>query len=224
MRSIGKILRRLAYALGGVLLLVGIVLALGAVPFGAKSNAVTNDGKKVRIYVLSNGFHSDIALPKQWAQSGLPIRVEDFSVNHDAVQYYAVGWGSKVAFTSLLAVSDLTPSIIARALAFDETVMHVTPLGALQPQDGLYALDVSEAQLVQLIDEMNRWFTSPKPMAGITQGFGDRFYKSRGYFAPWATCNSWTGRRLRKIGINIGLWTPIAQTLEFGLATSSVNP
>jgi len=215
------------------LVVAGAVIAalgLGAVPLPASyPGAGEGDGPKPhRIFVLSNGFHAGIALPARAGGVGadaagvmgeLGLDPSNHPVDPAAVRHWLFGWGSVTAYTSLREVRDLTAGIAAQALAFDETVMHVQPLGALDGgAEGLYAIDVSGAQLDALTAAIGRSFARTDPIPEITQGFGDRFFAGRGRFTPVATCNSWVGARLREAGIGVGAWTPVAQTLEFGLA------
>jgi len=206
-----------------VILLIAALL-LGAMPFSAGGRSLADEGGTIRIYVLSNGFHSDIAVPRLdgTTMARLSLSEDDYPVNIEDVHYWAVGWGSKTAFTSLLAVSDLTFSIAAKALAFDDAVIHITPLGALSAGPSVFAFDLSNAEYDQLLLILSEWFVSRAPQ-DVTQGFGDRFYQAKGNFTPWMTCNSWTGQRLRQIGINVGMWTPLSQSLEFGLQRAASN-
>lgn len=205
-------------------------LGLGAVPLPAPviPNAASASGETHTIYVISNGFHSAIALPADASVSGedgaampvlaaLGIDERHFPVDPDAVRYWQVGWGSLTAYTSLRAVRDLTWDIAATALAFDESVVHVQPFGPLQAMPGVVPVTVSEAQLEALVSAIKPSIASTEPIPDVTQGFGDRFFAGNGRFSPLATCNSWTGRRLREAGVGVGLWTPIAQTLGVGL-------
>ena len=214
--------------LAGLVLAGALCVLLGAVPAPVLSMGratADTDGETVRIYVLSNGFHSDIAIPNDddGSLARLGVSPSDFPVAADAVRYWAIGWGSETAYTSLMAVSDLTPSIIARALAFDRTVMHIQPLGDIAPQDGVYAYDLPAADYAALLAAIRRSFgATVRPIPDVTQGFGDRFYRGQGRFSPLMGCNVWTGRRLREAGIGVGLWTVLAQTLEFGLARTAL--
>lgn len=226
MRAIGRVLVALALVIG--LALLGLVL--GAIPVPAPSSHRDGDADMHAVYVISNGFHSAIAVPsearialeagsdeRQSLLERLALGIDDFPVDPDQVRYWQFGWGSKTAYTSLRAVRDLTPAIAARALAFDVSVMHVQPLGELRAGDGVYRLDLTTAQLDALVASIAPYFSDTQPIAGTTQGFGDRFYPGRGRFSPVNSCNSWTGRRLRAAGVGVGAWTPIAATLEFGL-------
>ncbi|MCR9123808.1 MAG: DUF2459 domain-containing protein [Phyllobacteriaceae bacterium] len=224
-------MRRLLAVLAIVIGLPAVALMAGAVPLPAPAPAIGAAGERQhRIYVLSNGFHAGIALPadaslapdlgqEQTVMAAIGLDEAHHPVDPDAVRYWLFGWGSRTAYTSLREVRDLTVGIAARALAFDEAVMHVQPLGDLgTPRPGLYSIDVSADQLSALTASIADWFAAREPYADITQGFGDRFFAGRGRFTPWYSCNAWAGRRLREAGIGVGHWTPLAQTLEFGLA------
>ncbi|WP_424992344.1 DUF2459 domain-containing protein [Oceaniradius stylonematis] len=229
-------MRRLAAVLAIVLALPALALMAGAVPFPASVPAggpVTAE-QRHRIYVLSNGFHAGIALPadamladvdgERGIMAAIGLDEAHHPVDPDAVRYWLFGWGSRTAYTSLREVRDLTVGIAARALAFDEAVMHVQPLGDLgTPRPGLFAIEVTEDQLAMLTGSIAPWFAAHEPFAGISQGFGDRFFAGHGRFSPWHSCNAWAGRRLRDAGIGVGHWTPLAQTLEFGLARVAVG-
>ena len=208
------------------MLAAACIVLLGAVPVPTGGgSAKAREKSPIRIYVLSNGFHSDIAIPDAGGDALLRLRLSaaDFPVDAGAVQFWSIGWGSRTAYTSLREVRDLTPAIIVRALALDETVMHVQPLGAIAPQKGVYAYDLAPSDYERLIEGIGRSFKRDRrPVAGITQGFGDRFYSGNGRFSPLKGCNVWTGQRLREAGVGVGLWTAFAQTLEFGLARTAL--
>jgi len=230
-------MRRLAVVLAIILTLPAVALMAGAVPLPARALASIEPvgGERHRIYVLSNGFHAGIALPadavltsdlgrERTIMAAIGLDEAHHPVDPASVRYWLFGWGSRTAYTSLREVRDLTVGIAVQALAFDEAVMHVQPLGDLgTPHPGLYALDVTDDQLLKLTGSIARWFASHEPFAGISQGFGDRFFAGHGRFSPWYSCNAWAGRRLRDAGIGVGHWTPLAQTLEFGLARVATN-
>ena len=216
---------RLIRWLAALLLAIAAAIALGAIPVPVGSRAAADGQDSVRIYVFSNGFHSDIVLPHRDGEtlSRLDLAATDFPVDVRRVRHWAVGWGSRTAYTSLRRVVDLTPGIVVRALAFDRSVMHVQPFGEITGGEGAYAFDISPADYDRLIAGIRRSFTDDtQPIADITQGFGDRFYHAKGRFSAIKGCNVWTGRRLREAGVGVGMWTVFAQSLEFGLARTAV--
>lgn len=224
--------RSLAVALSALAVLVGAValaLVLGAlpVPAGAFSTeaggGATPVGSTVRVAVISNGFHSDIALPADGATLGaLGLDAAHYPVERPLVSWWAVGWGSREAYTSLVDVADLSPGLVARAVAFDRTVMHVAPIGPLEvpgggAMEGVWFLDLPRERYDALLADIASWFASVEPEPGLTQGFADRFYDGRGRFTAWHGCNAWVGRRLRAAGVPVGTWTPAAPSLAYGL-------
>jgi uncharacterized protein (TIGR02117 family) len=204
-----------------LLLAIGVAIVGGAIPVPTGASQAAAATGTVRIYVLSNGFHSDIAIPYNdgRALARFGIDPSDFPVAPNGVRYWAIGWGSQTAYTSLLDISDLTAGIIVRALAFDVSVMHIQPLGEIAGGEGVYAIDLSRDQYSRLFAGIRRSFGGAiRPIADITQGFGDRFYRADGRFSAINGCNVWTGRRLREAGVGVGVWPVFAQSLEFGLA------
>ena len=211
-------------AFGAAILLIA-ALIFGAMPLSAGGSSNVSADDKIRIYVLSNGFHSDIAVPhlEGTTLQTLLLDEADYPVVIDDVRYWAVGWGSKTAFTNLLEFTDLSFGLAAKSLAFDNAVMHVTPLGELSSGPGIFAFELSTTDFESLLSILSEWFINRTPQEE-THGYGDRFYEAKGRFSPWMTCNSWTSQRLRQIGIGVGMWTPLPQSLEFGLQRVASKP
>ena len=177
------------------------------------------------VYVVSNGFHSDIALPVTNGQppAGIPVRDAHFPYGLGQAGYLIVGWGSQTAYTSLLALTDLTVGIVARSLSFDRTVVHVLPIRGAPQGPGVYRVELDDTQYARLVRFVAASFkTDPNGDAalipGVTQGFGDVFYRANGRFSPFYSCNVWTGHALRQAGIRVGIWTPFAQSIEWNMS------
>lgn len=213
LRSVGTII--------GLVALTTAALLLGAIPWPVSSPTAnaSNDTSPARIHVISNGFHSDIVVPADGrALLALGLDRDDFPVDHGRVRGWAIGWGSRTAYTSLRAVSDLTPTIIAKAAAFDEAVMHVAPTGPIENGEGVWTIDLDGPSYAALLASLSEGFTADRSaLPNLTQGFGDRFYRGAGRFSPVVTCNAWVGRRLREAGVAVGPWTPSAAALAYGL-------
>ena len=196
---------------------IALALVLGALPVPGGA-AVAASPDTVRIAVISNGFHSDIALPADGATlEALGLDASHYPVERGVVSWWAVGWGSREAYTSLVDVADLSAGLIARAVAFDDTVMHVLPAGPLGRGEGVWYVDLPRERYDDLVADMASWFAAREPVPGITQNFGDRFYEGRGRFTAWYGCNAWVGARLRAAGVPVGRWTPAAQSLAYAL-------
>ncbi|MEX3009125.1 TIGR02117 family protein [Hoeflea sp. TYP-13] len=216
-----------------VVLCVLAVLAILAIYLGAAVTGTvwtaspdenTASGGQITVYVLSNGFHSDIAIPVLNGRppNGIPVSEADLPGGLQNTQYLVIGWGSQTAYTSLLALSDLTAGIVFKALLFDRSVMHVLPVAGTPYGDGIYRLELDDAQYRRLVRFIAETFKTngagnAELLTGITQGFGDVFYRARPRFSAFYGCNAWTGHALRAAGVPVGRWTPFAQSIEWNM-------
>ena len=197
--------------------LVALAVLLGAQPVPTR-HAAAGVGSGVTIAIVDNGFHTDIALQADGRTlAALGLQGEAFPVPRDLVRWWGIGWGSRTAYTSLRAISDLSPAIVARSVAFDRTVMHVAPWGKLVAGPRVRFVEVDPDRYDALLTAIAADFRSTDAIAGLTQGFGDRYYEGQGRFTAWYGCNAWVGAKLRHAGIPVGLWTPTAQSISYGL-------
>ena len=222
-----KTVRLLAGFFAGIVGL-GLVYLLAAVVgtvWRSDASGGNEGGLTRTVYILSNGFHSDIVLPVTGASAhaDLPIERSDFESGLEGASYLIVGWGSQTAYTSLLALSDLTPEVIVNALLLDRSVMHVQPWsGSITVGEGVFPLELGEDQYRRLVDFVAATFSgddngSALLLEGITQGYGDVFYRARPRFSMFYGCNAWTGEALRTAGVSFGVWTPFAQSIEWNM-------
>lgn len=175
-------------------------------------------------YVLSNGFHSDIVLPIEGGRlpAGFPELQQDLDVSLKNTDYLIIGWGSQTAYTSLLELSDLTAGIIAKALFFDRSVLHIQPYSGSLQGPGVYRLELDSAQLDQLWSFVAQTFVvdgnaAPTLIPDVTHGYGDVFYRAEPRFSLFYGCNAWVGEALRSAGLSFGRWTPFAQSIEWNM-------
>lgn len=230
MRKSAKVIIGLAFAIVGLVIVYLASAVIGTVwTAGGKANA--GSGQTTTVFVLSNGFHSDIALPVKAGQpsAGLPVASGDLPGGLQDTRYLIIGWGSQTAYTSLLALSDLTAAIAFKALLFDQSVMHVLPYSGELRGKGVYRLQLDDAQYGRLVGFIAQTFKtgddgSAELIPGISQGFGDVFYRARPRFSLFYGCNAWTGEALRNAGVPVGQWTPFAQSIEWNMGRISQAP
>ena len=187
-------------------------------------------GSPGRDAVFWSSIHTDIILPVagvsvDWrsvfdgerAPDGLP----------DA-GYVAIGWGSETFYREVPDMADVTPGIVARALFFDRTVMHVTPLAdpSIIPQQWRVILSIPEDRL-RLLEQFVLGSFEPDAAGAVSRvpgqsyGYGDAFYLAKGRYWPIRTCNQWTGEGLRLAGVPVGYWTPFSQSIAWVLGGRS---
>ena len=196
--------------------IISIFVTLGSVEEkGAKNQT---------IYVYSNGFHTDIILPIShgYVRKNLAPILNDFPASVQAIEYVAIGWGSKAAYTSMVEITNLPLKTIFTAISGDETVFHVMPIRRQIDviSNQTYAFDISEAGFKRLVDFIAKDIKldnlgHAQLLHGISQGYGDVYFQAKGTYWPLVTCNVWTGRALRAAGVQIGIWTPFAQSITF---------
>lgn len=222
-RTIVAGLLGLVEALAAAGLLYLLAAAAGSIAFGPSVTAMA--GRRVTIFVVDNGYHVDLVLPtvdrsRDWRPllDASPIAAP----GRDA-PWVAFGWGSRTAYTEIGALSDLTPGAMARALAFDRTVMHVLPVARVRPEGAnVRAVEIAAPLYAAMAARIDASFARDaegrvQPLAGVTQGYGDAYFEAVGAFSPLRTCNVWAGDMLRGAQVKVGAWTPFAAPLMKGL-------
>lgn len=223
-----RLLAWLALRLAGVI--VGLLAVFGVAAVAGTFWLMPGDppdrsGADRTVFILSNGYHTDIAIPVVDGEppDGFPIKAGDLPRGLAEVQFVAVGWGSKAAYTSLVAITDLSVATAVRALSFDRSVIHVLPLYGVPYGEGAYPVRLDDSQYDRLLAFMAATLETGRNgearlIPGITQGYGDVFYDARPRFSAFYGCNAWTGEALRTAGISVGIWTPFAQSVEWALS------
>lgn len=162
------------------------------------------DAAPQTIFVASNGWHSAIfVLRSAITEKNLP-EIDDFS----GALYIGFGWGDAdyfpardPGFTTLLSAALVpTPSVI------HVTGLRVSPRDAY-PRDQVVALTLSHDGFGKLVRYIADTFDRRRSRRAETIAPGldpnSRFYRARGEFHLFNTCNSWTARGLAAAGFAI---------------------
>lgn len=241
-RAIRMLWRGLRFGMLGVLALLiaaGLAVVAGAFPLGPlplgalprDAGQVPGEDGTVAIYVMSNGFHSDIVVPslsdtKDWRplMQASPITADSLDA-----PLIAFGWGSEAAYTQLGTLADLSAGLMLKAVAFDHSVVHLQPLAAIRTGEGVRQFRLTRDGYRSLVGHIEDSLQpggngEPVALAGVTHGTGDAFLRGRERFWLLRSCNVWVGEALRKAGLSVGLWTPLAQSLMWSLGAGDVPP
>ncbi|CAN7194370.1 TIGR02117 family protein [Bosea sp. LjRoot237] len=215
-------LRHVALGLAALALVCALAVAAGALPFGF--GPAQPGERNVTIYVASNGFHSDIVLPtvsagRDWRPL---LAASPLTEPYRDAPWIAFGWGAETAYTELGTLADLSLGLILKATAFDRSVVHVQPVAAVRTGTDLRSFTISEAGYRALVGHVEASLQldetdGPVILSGVSHGNGDAFLRGCDRFWLLRSCNVWTGEGLRKAGLPIGLWTPLAQSLMWSL-------
>lgn len=211
----------------------GLAALLGALPVAtpaAPSFGSDQAGRPVRIYVLSNGFHTDLVVPiyaagLDWSLDLLPAHFR--GVDPARAAYVGFGWGDRDFYLTSPTLADLSAAIALRSLfASRGSLIHVTLWGG-PPVPGASArtVDLTPAQYAALTDAIGQGFRRDaaglvQPVAGAGYTPYDAFYEGVGRYSLIDTCNDWTATRLRHIGVPVGWWSPFPFGVMWNLERS----
>jgi uncharacterized protein (TIGR02117 family) len=218
------LLRGLAGIVSVPLLYFLAALLLGVVPANVSFHEAGEEG--VTIFILSNGVHTWIVMPKanadmDWRPYALPQHLRDPRWGN--ADHVAIGYGNRDFYLNTPTWGDLN---VRRALgAFfggGPTLLHVIHVDHPRPDPDQRPIRISHEQYRRLAGFIQSRFhldASGRPIPLIGRGYGpdDMFYEANGGYSFILTCNEWTGRALRQAGVRTGLWTPLNQSIMWRL-------
>jgi len=192
MKKINKIFKWILYIITiKILLIIGFIVVSFIL-----TNIIVNSQDQgpytKEIYLSDNGIHVDLVIPEN-------------------EQYIAYGWGSEIFYLNTPTWDDLTFSNAFKAVFTEPTsVMHITNYKSIQKD--WVKVKVNNEQLENLIKLINNSFKLDNNGNRIKfkdKGYynNDEFYKAKGNYSCFMTCNSWTNKVLKKSGIKASYWT-----------------
>jgi uncharacterized protein (TIGR02117 family) len=170
----------------------------------------------VEIFVETNGIHVSLVLPMVAAGEDLTdlIRPDHLSQPQLFGTHAMVGWGHKAVYRNARTWSDVQSGDITSAtFGSDQTTLHVYHLTnpvALQHRKMLHVTNAQYRSIVAQVRATFRLDRNGQSVAYPAYGADNIFYDSVGHYNAINTCNTWTGRVLKRAGVRIGIWTPLA--------------
>ena len=204
-----------------VLLAVVLFLVVGGIRPGDRALYAPPVKDGITVYVLSNGYHSDVTVPTaELARLG---GATDAAVRqlHPA-PWVAIGWGdasfySNSGFNFARAIDGL------RALFMPGNASVVHLYGVSRRPDQAFgdheatAVTLSKAGFAKMVGRIDRSFvTMPgKPMTPwLRRGQDELFFSSTEHFSILKICNHWTAQLLNAGGLRMLL---LMDTIPAGL-------
>lgn len=180
-----------------VLALVAALASLALAPDRAAAEA--------NVFVVSNGWHTEIAIPSAAVPEGAIPEAADFP----GAAYLVFGWGHAEYYRHPAPGVGLT---LSAALVPSPAVMHMIGLG-VHPRQAFgrselapLSLDADGlAKLARYIDASFERKGAPRAHAAAPGLYGfSRFYPATGTFTGLANnCNAWTAKALAAAGLPI---------------------
>lgn len=178
----------------------------------------------VEIFILSNGFHTDLLLPVAGATRDWRVDypLPSFGSVHPDAPFIGFGWGDQAFYLQTPRLSDVRPATaLAALIGAGPAVLRVGYFWRPQPGPHVRRLSIDRATLERLEAAIARWQirdTTGRPVR-IADGYAphDAFFAAAGRYNAVLTCNEWAAARLREAGIRAPRWSPFARGLLFAL-------
>ncbi|MFD1469468.1 TIGR02117 family protein [Hymenobacter caeli] len=195
---------------------LGAAFGLGRIPVAKADPAAPAD---VRVFIRSNGVHSDLVLPVHSTQIdwSRELPYDHTQSNDSTFDYVGIGWGDKGFYMDTPTWAQLKASTALKAgFWLSTTAMHATFYRAagLAPGPACIVLHLSRAEYARLIAYVQASFRRDAAgqvewIPGHSYGADDAFYEANSTYSILYTCNTWTNDALKAAGQKASLWTPL---------------
>ncbi|MCH2046523.1 MAG: DUF2459 domain-containing protein [Saprospiraceae bacterium] len=165
------------------------------------------------IYLNTNGVHLDVIIPQKNLSPQLLAGIQ----YHETAEYLSFGWGDENFYINTATWDDLTFSNAFSAMFLNSpTLMHVTRYS--QVYSNWVEVKVNSTELEKLNAYIaNTFKTDKNGQKIILEGKGyssvDDFYKAKGSYSCFNTCNTWVNSAFKASGLKACVWTPF----DYGL-------
>lgn len=222
MKTLRKIASIIIKTIIGIFLLIiayfVIAIILTLIPVNSDFE---NKPADYEIYISSNGVHTNIIVPSE-------SKVVDWNsfLNLDANCHYIIfGWGDKEFYMNTPNWSDIK-FVTAFNAAFlpTDAVLQVSYYFE-KPKISKYTIKInlSKEQLNQLNAYIYDTFILDD-LTGAIEIMPNKisysylhYYKAKGKYSLLFTCNNWTSKGLKKVGVKNSIWAPFDKSVMFYL-------
>jgi uncharacterized protein (TIGR02117 family) len=196
-----------SFKLLGILVLLPVIYIFMAFILSAIPNQLAKSSGSEKIYLVSNGVHTDIVFQKsdfpELKKAGVYLGSLD--------KYAAIGWGDRGFYLDTPTWGDLTLSTAINAgFLKSKTLIHVTRHSTKKTK--WKEVQINANQLADLKDYVLSHLKKHKQkavkIANAHYGKKDEFYEAKGSYSIFKTCNTWVNIGLKKVKIKTALWTP----------------
>ena len=201
-----------------LLLIVGIYVLCAILLPKITIEKEKNNKEEIIIYILTNGVHTDIALPvkSKFVDWSKKIKFENTAKKDSTALYVALGWGDKGFYLETPEWIDLKASVAFNAATgLGASAIHATFYNNLKQSKTCKKILISENQYLRLIDYIDKSFTKDSQQNYINiktnahYGKNDSFYEANGSYSIFHTCNTWANNSLKSCGQKCCFWTPL---------------
>jgi len=179
--------------------------------------------KEIDIYLISNGFHSDIVVPikskeMDWSEI---IKYEHTISNDSSFNYLAFGWGDRKFYLETPTWSDLQYDVAFQAIfLLNRSAIHATFFREMFESESCIKISISSEDYKKLVSyiinelELND-DGSVQQIKNLQYDDNDAFYEANGAFTLFYTCNTWVNDALKSCNQKACLWTPFEEGIFY---------
>jgi len=204
-----------------VLALIGgylLIVLVGLIPV---NNDFDPSQGKIDIRVISSAVHADFLLPisNQVIDWRTVFPADCFRGDTSKVTHLAIGWGDRGFFLETPTWADIKVSTTANAMLWpSKSCMHVVMAYSNYGADGARQLFLTEQQYTELVEFIQQSFRRNEAgeilqIPDFSYHSNDAFFEARGSYNCLNTCNTWTGRGLKKCGVRVPCLTPLPKSV-----------
>lgn len=214
-------MRRLGLSeVGAAVLLLLVVLTLATARSGDRTLYPPKPGDAQTIWLIDNGFHTDLALPRAAVIShGGPLAAA--AAQTSAAPWIMVGWGDAKFYEDASPWQGRLLDAGRAAMGGRATTVHLEGVPRrpdLAWAEGVHRIAVSSAGLAALMARIDRSFAlgkSGEPVAlDAPRQPGEAFFASGEGFSGLHDCNEWTSEVLSAAGLPM---TPVPDAIPAGM-------
>ena len=182
----------------------------------------------IKIFVISNGVHTFLTFPVKnelydWTKTVKPKYFQN--IDTAELKYISFGWGDEVFYTTTPEWSDLKFATAFKAIFLPTNSAIHTIYLTYEPtiDDKIFEIYLTEKQYSDLVNYVLNSFkytTNIKLIKIEISGnlySNENYFKSKGKYTLFFTCNNWTNKGLKKVGVKTGIWTPFEQSVLYWL-------
>ncbi|MEW4922133.1 DUF2459 domain-containing protein [Algibacter sp. 2305UL17-15] len=210
MKTIKKILKWILYLLALPVLYTIISFLLTAITINKPDTESEHHSK---IYLSTNGVHLNIVIQKKDIDTAL---LKSLLILENE-KYISFGWGDENFYINTPTWGDLTfKNAFSAMFLKSSALIHLTRYSSIESSWVEVPIDESELKDLNnyildsfVLDENGSKIILPN----VAYTLNDNFYKAKGSYSCFNTCNSWVNRGFKTSGLKACLWTPF----DFGL-------
>lgn len=195
---------------------IGLYLGIAYILSSIQIDREADQGREVKIYILSNGVHTDIVVPAINDQFNWTTLVKyQHTLGKDSTAgWLAMGWGDKGFYLQTPTWAELKASVAFKAaFGLSSSAIHATYYKKLNISEQCREIHIGRKQYDRLVNHILASFDrdasgSPKHIETIAvYGNSDAFYEAVGSYSLFTTCNTWANNVLKAAGQKACLWT-----------------